>query len=151
MENITIKIEGMEELKKNIAFYKLLAPEACRRGLKIIGLKVETYAKQMCPVDTGRLRASISTNWAGSGMAEGKTGAKAQAGDGMPEPPGEKGMVVAVGTNVFYGPYVEHGTQKGGPFGTIIMSARPYLYPAYFCYEGEVPREIIRQMKKDIK
>jgi len=143
MENITIKIEGMEELKKNIAFYKLLAPEACRRGLKTIGLKVETYAKQMCPVDTGRLRASISTNWSGSGMAEGKTGAKAQAGDGMPEPPGEKGMVVAVGTNVFYGPYQEHGTSK--------MEARPYLYPAYFCYEGEVPEEIIRQMKKDIK
>jgi HK97 gp10 family phage protein len=143
MEDIKFELKGLEDLKKNIAFYKALFPKASSRALMKTGFKVEGYAKQMCAVDTGRLRGSISTNWAGSGQPEGKTDKKAQPGDGMPQPPGEAGMVVAVGTNVFYGPYVEFGTSK--------MEARPYLFPAYFAYETELIPEIISEAKKGIK
>lgn len=63
-------------------------------------IKVNNRAKQLCPVDTGRLRASISWRM---------------------ERDGDQ-VVGVVGTNVEYAAYVELGTRR--------MSARPYLRPA---------------------
>ena len=57
---------------------------AIARALEMIGLKAERYAKEGCPVDTGRLRNSIS---------------HATDEDS-----------VYIGTNVEYAPYVELGT-----------------------------------------
>lgn len=61
---------------------------AVARSLEMIGLLAEGYAKKKCPVDTGRLRNSIThvvdTIW----------------GD------------VYIGTNVEYAQYVELGTSK---------------------------------------
>jgi len=61
--------------------------EAKARALEIIGGKAESYAKQLCPVDTGNLRNSIS---------------HAQQDDNT----------VVIGTNVEYAPYVCLGTYK---------------------------------------
>lgn len=58
------------------------------RGLNAIGLAAENHAKKICPVDTGRLRNSISHT---------------QDGDSA-----------YIGTNVEYAPYVELGTSKMG-------------------------------------
>ena len=57
-------------------------------GLEAIGQECEGYAKDDCPVDTGRLRNSIAH------MVEGDD---------------DK---VYVGTNVEYAPYVEYGEYK---------------------------------------
>lgn len=57
-------------------------------ALEEIGLLAESYAKQYCPVDTGRLRNSIS-----------------HAVD-------EEDGSVVIGTNVEYAPNVELGTSK---------------------------------------
>jgi len=70
------------------------------RDLQRRALQVDRAAKQLCPVDRGRLRSSI-TNEIGQ--------------DGQ-------GLVVTIGTNVEYAPYVELGTSK--------MAAQPYLLPA---------------------
>lgn len=70
------------------------------RDLQRRALQVERAAKQLCPVDTGRLRSSI-TNEIGQ--------------DG-------EGLVAVIGTNVEYAPYVELGTSK--------MAAQPFLLPA---------------------
>ena len=91
--------------------------------LKKIGLAIQRDAKRMCIVDTGRLRASISTNWTGSGRSRGEVQSPAKAEDGIGQPGGsKKKFIVVVGTNVEYGTYVEYGTSK--------MSAHPYLRPA---------------------
>jgi HK97 gp10 family phage protein len=68
-----------------------VAEELLRRGVQ-----VERAAKIGCPVDTGRLRASIVT-------AIGEDG---------------RGLFVDIGTDVVYAPYVELGTsrQPGQPF-----------------------------------
>jgi HK97 gp10 family phage protein len=58
------------------------------------------HAKRMCPVDTGRLRSSITHEVGGDA----------------------EGMVARVGTNVEYAKYLEYGTSR--------MSARPFLRPA---------------------
>lgn len=52
-----------------------------------LGLKIEAEAKKRCPVDTGRLRASINTQLQGD-------------------------YKVRVGSNVEYAPYVEYGTEN---------------------------------------
>ena len=63
--------------------------KAKKRGLEAIGLVAEGYAKKITPVDTGRLRNSIS-------HAVEKEAAY-------------------IGTNVEYAPYVELGTSKMAP------------------------------------
>jgi len=63
-------------------------------------IRVDRIAKRLCPVDTGRLRASIA--WRAESDAE--------------------GLSVVVGTNVEYAPWVELGTST--------QPARPYLRPA---------------------
>ena len=70
---------------------------AIMKGLEEIGLVAEGYAKRLCPVDTGRLRNSITH----------------VIFDGD-EP------YAIIGTNVEYGPAVEYGTskQKAQPFLT---------------------------------
>jgi HK97 gp10 family phage protein len=70
------------------------------RDLVRVGLQVQNYARELCPVDTGRLRASIQ-------MDSGRDGV---------------GPWVSIGTNVEYAPYVE--------FGTRYMSPQPYMRPA---------------------
>lgn len=54
--------------------------------LEKLGLVAEGYAKRLCPVDTGRLRNSITHT--------------------------VRGNTVYIGTNVDYAPYVEMGTSR---------------------------------------
>lgn len=65
-------------------------------ALKTVGLVAEGYAKRLCPVDTGNLRNSITH--------------------------AVEGNAAYIGTNVYYAPYVEMGTQH--------TRAQPYLRPA---------------------
>ena len=60
---------------------------AIERALEACGLQCEGYAKMKCPVDTGRLRNSIT---------------HAQEDD----------TTEIIGTNVEYAPYVEMGTSR---------------------------------------
>ena len=76
--------------------------QATRRALEIIGGKAETYAKQLCPVDTGNLWNSITHRQV----------------DAQTE---------AVGTNVEYAPFVE--LSHHSPGGKLIP-AKPFLRPA---------------------
>lgn len=68
--------------------------------LKRQGLKVQRRAKRNCPVDTGRLRSSIT---------------EALGTD-------SQGLVERIGTDVEYAAYVELGTGR--------MRAQPFLRPA---------------------
>lgn len=62
--------------------------DAIDRALEEIGLTAEGFAMDLCPVDTGRLRSSITHEVNKSENA------------------------VYIGTNVKYAPYVELGTYK---------------------------------------
>ena len=67
---------------------KAALDSAVNKGLLMIGLQAENYAAMKAPVDTGRLRASITHALEESEQA------------------------VYIGTNVEYAPYVELGTSK---------------------------------------
>ena len=77
-------------------------------ALEEVGLVAEGYAKRACPVDTGRLRNSI-THIVDEGTSH-----------------------VIIGTNVEYAPYVELGTrrQKPQPF------LKPAAEDHYSTYKG---------------
>ena len=94
--------------------------QATRRALEIIGGKAETYAKQLCPVDTGNLRNSITHRQV----------------DAQTE---------AVGTNVEYAPYVEfgHHTTSGS-----FVAPRAFLVPALENHVDEYASIIKSELSK---
>lgn len=84
------------------ALDKLLESEDGEVGKDLLrrAIRVESAAKRLCPVDTGRLRASITHD-----LSE-----------------DVRGLFAQVGTDVEYAKYVELGTSR--------MSAQPFLRPA---------------------
>lgn len=63
-------------------------------------IRVNRRAKQLAPVDTGRLRSSVTHEMGQDG----------------------RGLVARIGTNVDYAPHIEFGTSR--------MRAQPFLRPA---------------------
>lgn len=105
--------------------FKNAFEQAKHRGLEAIGMTAEGYAKRKCPVDTGRLRNSITYAVAGyathvesyrrdnvSGGTSKKHGRYEYGGGAME---GEKDSAVFIGTNVEYAPYVENGARGRKP------------------------------------
>lgn len=80
------------ELISHVEDVKKYTAEAIERALESVGITAEAYAKLNCPVDTGRLRNSITH------VVDDKA--------------------VYIGTNVEYAGYVELGTrhQKAQPY-----------------------------------
>ena len=76
--------------------------------LEKIGLLVEGKAKELCPVDTGKLRSSIGNRV-------------------VPEE-----LAVKIGTNVPYAPYVEYMYPLESPGPGRETGQMPFLRPAIF-------------------
>ena len=104
--------------------------EAIERAAEIIGGMAESYAKELCPVDTGNLRNSITHTTENNSRT------------------------VVIGTTVKYAPYIELGTGKYAEGGggrqtpwryhdkkgwhiTSGMPPRPYLRPAIEKHKDE--------------
>lgn len=81
-------IGDLEIIEDNTDIFLRELPIAIARALEEIGLVAEGYAKKLCPVDTGRLRNSITHSIETSSMS------------------------AIIGTNVEYGPYVELGSSR---------------------------------------
>lgn len=106
--------------------------EAKKRALEIMGGKAESYAKQLCPVDTGNLRNSITH----------------QQID-------EDTEIVA--TNVKYAPYVELGHhQEPGRYVPAIkkrlvrdwVPGKPFIRPAAENHAEEYKEIWLRELNK---
>ena len=89
---------------------------AIKRGNEAIGMTAERHAKKKCPVDTGRLRNSITYALAGEETHvksyRANKGGKDRGTytyEGTAE--GEKGSGVYIGTNVEYAVFVENGAR----------------------------------------
>ena len=128
---ITITIEGLNEMRSNIERWPAIYNEAKMNLFNSWGFAVEGQAKYYVPVDTGFLRSSISV----------------AVGIGQDS--------VQVGPNAYYGPFVEFGTKPhfppvaplalwarrhgmpGGGFALALAISRygtppqPYMIPAF--------------------
>ena len=157
-DKITIKFKGVPEALSSIKKWEEKKLAQVSDDLKVTAFKIEGDAKRNAPVKDGPLRASISTNWPGSGMSEGKTGAQAESGDGVEQPPGEKGLVYAVGSNKEYAAYQEfgfHGTinvkgtdKRRAHKRNVNYAGKPYLYPAYHANKNEAIKRIKETLSK---
>lgn len=132
------KIEYRDNSKEVIEAFH----EALHRGLTAVGMKAETYAKKDCPVDTGRLRNSITYAIAGyeahvkSYRRDNVSGGTTQKHEkyqynGVAD--GRKDEAVYLGTNVEYGPFVEF--------------KKPFLRPAATEHNSEYKGLIENSMK----
>lgn len=112
------------KLTDNSDLFKEASLEAVQRALEVVGITAEGYAKKKCPVDTGRLRNSITH--AVSGSAGGIHNYTDKAGNSFSQSVGASGnateVTVYIGTNVEYAAYVE--------MGTVNTRAQPFLRPA---------------------
>ena len=106
------------DFKDNSKEYKDLLNQAIRRGLRTIGMRAETHAKENCPVDTGYARNSIT--FALSGESAAVSSYEADRGkNGKPPKTGEyRGTMgeiddnyVVIGSNVEYFPFIEEGAR----------------------------------------
>jgi len=90
---IAIKIEGLEEVERKFAGAGDVVAGEINKGMNRSVQRVLTDVKKGTPVDTGRLRSSMT------GVVEGR-GSEIRG---------------IVGTNVSYAPYSEYGTRPHWP------------------------------------
>lgn len=103
------------KLIDNSAQIKAMSKQAIEKALTEIGMTCETHAKKLCPVDTGNLRNSISYQVNASGN------------------------YVDIGTDVFYGKFVELSTRY--------MKAQPFLKPAATEHTSEYKAIVEKHLK----
>ena len=118
------------DFKDNSKEYKDLLNQAIRRGLRTIGMRAETHAKENCPVDTGYARNSIT--YALSGETAAISSYKADRGkNGEPPKTGEysgtlgeiEDNYVVIGSNVEYFPFIEEGARGRKAYHTLRKAA----------------------------
>lgn len=100
------------------------AKMALENGLRIAASRIKETAKDLCPVDTGRLQNSIEV-------------------EDLPDDGSVVGVKIAPHTE--YAVYVEYGTgRKGDPSVPHRedwkgQAPQPYMYPALKAHEKEIP------------
>lgn len=102
-------VEGIEAVFSNMDRHFAEREQQISDAVQGAGIMCQALAKRNCPVDTGRLRASIQYY---------KINSKA----------------CRVKTNVSYAVFVEqgHATRRGKRIGpATFVAARPYMFPAY--------------------
>ena len=118
--------------------------KALKKAARMIGGSVAGHAIELCPVDTGLLRNSITFALGGEAPAitDYKSDKKKKDGsyteghyDGTAPEDGDHETSVYVGTNVEYAPYQELGAPNAN------VPASPFLRPAF-----EENREEIHQI-----
>ena len=92
---------------------------ATERALEICGGKAESYAKQLCPVDTGNLHNSITHQQYNKNTE-------------------------VVGSNVEYAPFIELGYHH---VSGKKMPAKPYLRPAAEGHSEEYKAVFMKELK----
>jgi len=105
-----VRILGTELLVANCNLMPPKVRKAAENELLKIAYIIDNDGKEMCPVKTGRLRASNTVNWTGSAFVRAKPvggvggeGAFQGINDGVGRPGADlKGFWVAIGTNVAY-------------------------------------------------
>jgi len=100
--SLHMTVVGDQALREKLRRLERQSPAAARDVINTVAFLVEADAKRACPVDTGRLRASI-------GVTPASTAALGT-------------LTAFVGTNVNYAPFVELGTRR--------QHAQPFLFPA---------------------
>lgn len=129
-----MEIKGIDELILKLSLFGGDTEAAVTRGMKKATALVQGDAKRLCPVDTGRLRESITTKVETDGTD----------------------VVGTVGTATSYAPFVEFGTGQRGDSSVAHrtdwkgQAPQPFLYPALKQNERNVNDIIKLEVLKEI-
>ena len=93
-----IQVEGLGEVINNLTRLEDQYKKGLKKAIATATLETESKAKQRAPVDTGRLRSSISSSFKGDDTGQ-------------------------VSVNVSYAPYMEFGTGNNVDFSYITNTA----------------------------
>ncbi len=114
-------VVGARELGRNIHSTEAKIKTNIEEALIKSALFVERDAKLNSPVDTGRLRASISH---------------------VENDFGTNNPSIEIGTNVEYAQAVEYGTSK--------KAAHPFLFPAFNSNKQRILKELARSLRSGL-
>lgn len=109
---MNILFKGLMELAERLQEARKQMIRAAAQSVAVSAEEVVAMAKELCPVESGALRNSITAT-----VSRTETGVTAQ-----------------VTCKKGYGKYVEYGTSK--------MPARPFMYPAARAYEAKIKAQI---------
>ena len=139
--NIECKVTGYEELMSVLERMGRSADESVNRGLHKGARRVQASAKELCRVNTGQLRNSITVTKIDGGYD--------------------------IGTNVEYAVYQEYGTGRRGDSsvshvteritkdGSTVpyegISPNPFLYPALKQHENDIPGIVRDEITKTMR
>lgn len=124
MSNIEVRVTpAMNKLAKAYKNASKNVVDVMRKAVEEFSFYTERYSKQVTPVDTGRLRGSISTEFPTRG----------------------KGMEAWVGThNVSYAKFVHEGTWR--------MKARPFMkHGVEFAQKKYTDREFANKLDNELR
>jgi len=107
-----ITITGLDALIRRLEQIQVDMVAAAAQAVEISADEMAAMAKELCPVESGDLRESITAS-----VSCTVTGVSATVSCGTP-----------------YGAYVEHGTDK--------MPARPFMYPAAKACEDKIRQRV---------
>ena len=122
------------EVSSNLYLVNKITKEAMVNAAISVGMLTTGYAQDLCPVDTGLLRGSITHAYNDDKEHE---------------------VTLLVGTNVYYAPYVELGhKQQPGRYVPKIgkrlvrswVPGKPFLRPAFENHRSEIEKVIINAM-----
>lgn len=125
-----VEVDGQDNTEEFLSAFEA----AKLRALTRIGQQAEGYAKDLCPVDSGLLRNSITYALPGEPAAIGSYASDDGSASGTysGSAPDEGVVGVHIGTNVDYAADVELGTSR--------QAAQPFLRPAASDHAGTYRR-----------
>ena len=128
-------------LTDNTEAFKAASVGAIARALEMVGQQAENYAALICPVDTGRLRNSLTHVVGGNYISKRYFTDAGEYGGSYSGTMGSKSdLTVYVGTNVEYAENVELGTQR--------QRAQPYLKPALLNHIKEYENILKNELRR---
>ncbi len=123
MTQLSIVVTGVKELERILRKKANKVKDAQFKALLKSAIIVEADAKKNVPVDTGRLRASITHEV-------------------------KRNLVAKVGTNVEYGPFVEFGFMMDPPRQPKGTGRIPFLFPAFNKNQKRINNIIAEAIRK---
>lgn len=147
MGEVSMVFDNTQAIRKKL-------DKSIENGLRMVGATIAGYAADLCPVDTGLLRNSITYALNGkmpaiaeyqndSGKRAGKNGKPIQPESGHYQgtAPTDTENTVYIGTNVQYAPYQELGAPNAN------VPPSPFLRPAVESHEREIEEIMTKALK----
>lgn len=135
-----MKVEGVDRLKRKLARLPKVAREDIKAALAASADEIVAAMRNLVPVDRGDLKASIGWTF---GAAPKGSSVLTSSNRAVSQAAGLVATIYVGGGDAFHARWVE--------FGTVIMRAQPFFFPAYRFGRKRAKARIARAANKAAK